>query len=231
MYRTASIRSLAIQNYHQPANLVKELIKWPKSLIHFSFSLYQNPELTLDMPTLATWLAIHKDTLKSLKLGYLPSNNIGPVLHTTDFPNLETLTLSTLQFGNQHYYHISYDDAQDLISGPRLYTIILDMSWHAQNHNPRRLGFHNERCIRYLAHAAKENKAALRELIIIYNPMSATFLESDHNIYPWKSVERLQRETEGLGVKLRCTPPPLSRKEWEEVVVREENALITERYL
>ncbi|KAL4804749.1 hypothetical protein BDV18DRAFT_142430 [Aspergillus unguis] len=186
MYHTAPFTSLSVKNSTQRPEEIEELINWPRHLSHFRFESYKNREVrSLDLPMLASWLAkSHQDTLQSLEVGYIysPATSIQrPLLDTINFKKLGKVTLSIHQLCppsrlgiNDNLAHeYAQNDLKSLLSGPRLHTLSLDFSSQrgvlddiASSH----VSAQEVQCIRWLAQAATENKAALKKIEIRYIP-------------------------------------------------------------
>ncbi|GMF71926.1 unnamed protein product [Aspergillus oryzae] len=202
----------------------KQLIAWPKSLVHFYLgSFYDNP-FCIDLPMLSEWLAIHKDTLKSIDIGSLSRGGDRRLFNACDFPKLEVLALSRWQLAGWSPHRdegltFSPLDA-DLLLGASLHTFTLDFTVHDQHSESwTDFGEREEHWVAKVARAAITRKAALRKIKIIFTPDYWTGREEDG--YPWDRMDRIHDEISPHGLVLEYNKPALTKEEWLQVLRQE----------
>ncbi|KAE8138640.1 hypothetical protein BDV38DRAFT_281941 [Aspergillus pseudotamarii] len=215
-YRAAKFTSLRLSDYEETPEATQQLINWPESLVHFRFdSSYNNP-FYMDLPILSEWLAIHKHTLKSINIGYLPFGG-NELLQASGFPKLEVLTLSRWQLGGWPRYateKLAFSISHaDILLGPNLHTFILDFSIYGQHSEAwTDFGEQEEHWVTPFAEAAIERKAALRKIDIVFKPSYKKSTEGQG--YPWDRMDRIRDEIQLHGLVLEYNKPCLTKEKW-----------------
>ncbi|PYI34517.1 hypothetical protein BP00DRAFT_313804, partial [Aspergillus indologenus CBS 114.80] len=222
---TAQFSTLHIRDYQENSAATRELILWPRALIHFHASLLGggNPECDLDLSKLSAWLAAHKDTLETIHIGSISKLHPDKLFQTRGFVALERLTLSWWQI--RGYVTWQQEDQEDppfvfkpahadaLLCAPRLRTLGLDYSEGGHGlDSSHAFGEIEARWIRGLAHAARARQAALQTICVGYRPelyCLAEILE-----YPWDRLIRLREDLQTFGVGLEYDEPSFSEEEW-----------------
>ncbi|ORY10989.1 hypothetical protein BCR34DRAFT_601742 [Clohesyomyces aquaticus] len=97
LLRTAPITALSISDYEETTQCTAFLLQWPAALEHFQFGSFYNNPWTMTYPLFQSWLLIHRETLKSIDIGYLSryEDSNSYIFNATPFPNLEYLRLSS----------------------------------------------------------------------------------------------------------------------------------------
>jgi hypothetical protein len=168
----------------------------------------------MDLPMFHSMLMMHKDTLKTLDIGYLSSSGRGRLFNTSDFPNLEYLVISRWQMDVK--LESPAADA-DLLLAPNLKTFGWDFSIYDQHSEGwNAFGDREENWIREIARAAISRKAALKEIQIEFNPESWGHKEEDG--YPWDRMEGVHDEIWPCGMTLKYSVPPFTKERWLELV-------------
>jgi hypothetical protein len=108
---------LSLSDYEESPEATAQLLQWPKGLVNFQFSSFYNNQFYTDLPIFRSMLLIHKDTLKTLDIGYLSHSGAGRLFKASDYPNLESLTLSRWQMQTDLSFSVS--DA-DMLLAPNL---------------------------------------------------------------------------------------------------------------
>lgn len=168
----------------------------------------------MDLPMFATWLYPHRETLRSINIGYLAAAGVGLLFNASAFPNLETLVLSRWQIGQlnrrgQTGLRYAPDTADHLLA-PNMHTFTLDFSIYDQHSE----GFDDfadpeEQWVRAFARDALARNAKLRTIKINFTP-------DDYygHGYPWDRMDKLRAEFSPHGIVLEYNEPTLTKEEW-----------------
>ncbi|PYI24165.1 hypothetical protein BO99DRAFT_375036 [Aspergillus violaceofuscus CBS 115571] len=223
---TAHFSTLRIRDYQENSAATRELILWPRALIHFHASLLggSNPECDLDLSKLSAWLSAHKDTLETIHIGYIHKFRPDKLFQTRGFNALERLTLSwwhirgyvTLQQDEEHPpFGFTPAHADALLCAPRLTTLELDYgeSGHVLD-SCHVFGEVEARWIRGLAHAARARQAALQTICVRYRPQLYCLAEILE--YPWDRLTQLREDLQPFEIGLEYDEPSFSEEEWAQ---------------
>ncbi|KAJ4375362.1 hypothetical protein N0V83_002448 [Neocucurbitaria cava] len=218
---TASFTSLTIYGYEACALATEALLRWPAALSHLDFDFgrfYRNPHpMTYAMFT--SWLLPHSSTLKTVSISYLdqmyPHAN-DDIFDATLFPYLESLQLSRHAFP----LDLHFRSCDSKILGPSVRRFTWDFTTNDSNSEKwTAFGEQQEQWLAALVAAAAEQKAALREIAIMFCP-DPWDLEPEWG-YPWDRMVRLRDGVAAeKGIVVSWDEPPLSREAWLEQVER-----------
>lgn len=166
-----------------------------------------------------SWLLIHRDTLKSVDIGYLRCDNNFEVFDATRFPRLEYLRLSRHAMPRDLIFRSNDTN----ILGPRVKTFGWDFSIYDQHSESwTAFGEREELWVSELVKAVVAQRAALKEIVITFTPDSWDIKREWG--YPW---DRMIRVRDGIatpnGITLRWNEPKLSREGWLEELKRQED--------
>ncbi|KAJ5172319.1 hypothetical protein N7492_004912 [Penicillium capsulatum] len=198
-------------------------LRWPKALSDLTINIVNEPDLTLN--SLNRYLEPHRQTLQSLNIG-LVGYPPGMGLNVSQFPCLETLSLSRTQIGEEPdsinlEWHASH---AELLLGPKLRKFVLVMGYQGMCHI-NDWGSREEQWIIQLARAAKDRKAALEWIEIVFEPSGPdpSFSEGAYGDWewtwewPWARFEWLEGEIGRYGIALDRSKPRWTRDEWLEL--------------
>src|SRR5882757_5295785 len=124
-HRTASFSTLSLSDYEESPQATAQLLQWSNQLSHFHFGSFYNNRFYMDLPMFHSMLLMHKDTLKTIDIGYLSSSGRGRLFNASDFPRLEVLRLSRWEM--EENLEFSSTEA-DLLLAPNLKTFGWDFS-------------------------------------------------------------------------------------------------------
>ncbi|KAL4998620.1 hypothetical protein BDV10DRAFT_69063 [Aspergillus recurvatus] len=221
--RTGQVRMLKLRCFMgTPADL-EELVKWPKALeeFHLEFTFGDNYSdigaySAWSLATLQPILATNKSTLRSIKIRAI---DVGGLVgfDMREFERLEKLSLSSATICREYKHWESEDHSLSTLLGPRLHEFELDMTLEDQQHCEflADFGEAEENWLRALGHLAVKQRCPLREIRIQFHPY-AYVPSSFHDRYPWDRMDDLDRELQPHGIRVRYTPPSLSREQFEE---------------
>jgi len=229
--RSAPITSLSLSDYEESAQSTASLLMWPKALTHFEFgSFYNNPN-TMDYPMFESWLIVHRDTLKSVDIGYLSKAGSNRLFNATLFPNLESLKLSRWQQGrtwqSDELIQFTADDANVL--GPKLKFFGWDFGIYDQHSEDwNAFGEGEEAWVTALAKTAIAQKRPLKTIRICFAP--EYWGSSKQDGYPWDRIDRVRDEIcKPNGIELNYTKPTILKWAWLEYLEETERANRDER--
>lgn len=177
----------------------------------------------MDLPMFTTWLYPHRETLRSIYIGYLSGDSIGALFNASAFPELETLTLSRWQIG--HYNRttglpeLTYaPDTADQLLAPNLHTFTLDFSLFGQ-HDELFTDFMDpeEQWVRAFARDALARNSKLRTIKIHFTPIDHFASGMQEGGYPWDRMDKLRDEFSPHGLVIEYNEPTVTKKEWLEV--------------
>ncbi|KAL6237198.1 hypothetical protein BDW75DRAFT_88463 [Aspergillus navahoensis] len=223
--RTGQIRILKLRCFlGTPADL-EELVKWPLVLeeFHLEFTFGDDYGESgkyshWSLATLQPILAINKSTLRSIKIRAI---NVGGLtgFDMREFERLEELSLSSATICRKYKHWESEDHSLSVLLGPRLYAFELDMTLEDQQHceSLDDFGEIEENWLRALGHLAVRQRRPLREIRIQFAPY-AHVSSGFHDRYPWDRMDDLDRELRPNGIRVRYTPPTLSREQFEKSI-------------
>lgn len=169
-----------------------------------------------------TWLYPHRETLRSIYIGYLSGDSIGALFNASAFPELETLTLSRWQIGpynGRGLPELTYapDTAAQLLA-PNLHTFTLDFSLVDECEevftdfmDPE------EQWVRAFARDALACNSKLRTIKTHFTPIDYFVGGTQAPGYPWDRMDRLRDEFSPHGLVIEYNEPLLTREEWLEV--------------
>ncbi|EAW10949.1 uncharacterized protein ACLA_065830 [Aspergillus clavatus NRRL 1] len=219
-HRTAMFTSLSFSDYEESPKVTEQLLNWPKALVHFRFASFYNNPFYMDLPMFGTWLSIHRETLRSIDIGYLSSDGAGRLFGATAFPKLEVLTLSPHQLGawrsrTASEWRVSPAADADCLLAPRLHTFGLDFSIYDQHSEAwTDFGDAEERWVREFAKVAVARKAALRKIMITFTPEPWGLSREDG--YPWDRMDQICEDLRPHGLVLEYNEPVLTKDEWRK---------------
>jgi hypothetical protein len=210
--RTASFSTLILSDYEASPQDTAQLLRWPNQLSHFHFGSFYNNRFYMDLPMFRSMLLMHKDTLRTIDIGYLSSSGRGRLFDASDFPKLEVLKLSRRQM--EKNLEFSSTEA-DLLLAPNLKTFGWSFSIYDQHSESwTDFGDREERWLREFARAATARKAVLKKIEITFTPDEWRSKEEDG--YPWDRIDKIRDEVRPRGIALEYSEPPLSKKAWLE---------------
>lgn len=183
------------------------LIKWPAVLTHFECSGYNRYRDSMSYALFESWLLIHRETLKSIRICTASNHSRCTVFNATLFPNLEELEIShwemraSVNMGAEH----------SNLLGPKLKTF----GWYFDYS-----GFEEEAIcdfqdrealwLRVLVETAIAHKAALRKVKIRYNSY-----DWECAVYPWDRMDEIRDQVmRPHGLDLVYNEPSMSRHLW-----------------
>ena len=211
-YRTAQFTTLWLSDYEESPWATVQLLQWPKEIFHFKFGSFYNNRHYMDLPMLHSMLSIHRDTLKTLAIGYLSRSDHKALFKAVDFPNLEGLELSRWQMSKALESPAS--DA-DLLLAPKLKTFKWDFSIYDQHSEAwTDFGDTEENWLRGFLKAAISRKTMLKEVNVTFNPDDWEVKEEFG--YPWDRMDAICEEFQPFGVKLRYSEPCMTKAAWLE---------------
>lgn len=206
MHRTGTFTSLRIECYQEDFEALEQLIQWPKSLEHFElFPDEPLPSTYIDLPMLGAYLSIHKDTLRSIRIGYLSLDGREELFDISEFSKLEVLDLSW-----QQTERLLFQDANFLLA-LKLHTLKLRFG-HLDSSGIHYFGELEEHLVREFAKAAIAKKAALRFIYILFYPTIQSLQEEPE--YPWDRMDSIQEEIGPHGLTLYYNRPLLTKQQW-----------------
>jgi hypothetical protein len=180
--------------------------------LHFYFGRFDSNIEYLDLPILHSLLLVHKETLRSVNIRYLPPRGRGRLFIASDFPELEILGLSRWQMEKDLEFS---DEQADALLGPRLQKFVWDfVSFLQPPEYWTEFGNQEEDWLEALAKAAFERKSALRTIEIAYRPNQWKAKEGDS--YPWDRLDQVQLNIRQYGISLVYDEPCYSREEWSK---------------
>ena len=151
-------------------------------------------------------ISCHKDTLRTLVIGRVPSNDMGlSGFSVTDFPNLEELGLSYWSTGGRVA-------GQGNLLAPRLkkFTWCFNEDGRVDG-LPCRVGDFGESeeiWLRRLMRTAVKQEACLSHVHIRFDPYGFEYPENDSDlagiVLPWGRIEMLRDEFCHSGIKVTC---------------------------
>jgi hypothetical protein len=157
-------------------------------------------------------LLVHRETLRTINLGYLSSTGREARFKASDFPNLERLTLSRWQMVD---LELSSVVADELIS-PKLAYFGWDFGIYDQHNEAwTAFGDREEHWLREFARTAVKRKSALREIYVDFNPDFWATSEADG--YPWDRMDSIRDEVAPSGLKVAYSRPCVTREAWLEI--------------
>ncbi|RDW68998.1 uncharacterized protein DSM5745_08758 [Aspergillus mulundensis] len=220
--QSAPIISPRLSVYEETSEALERLIKWPKSLIKFGLKEVDIHDLSVDLPTLTSWLHMHKDSLEEMETGPLSFSGTRLLFDATAFVHLKRLTLSWWQvcgYKEQRHEDLRFrQEVADLLLAPSLITIVFDFQVEREG-LPDWPDFQEpeERWLRQLARAAISKKAALRTIGIIFYPSLDGDLRKEYG-YPWDCMYRLDNLISKRGMSIGHTEPPVPESVWLNLV-------------
>jgi hypothetical protein len=171
----------------------------------------------MDYPMFESWLLIHSETLRHIKIGYLSRRGSDRLFNATCFPNLEFLQLSRWQMPPSLTFKFRPEDV--IVLGPKLRTFSWDFSVYDQ-HSESWLDFgENEvEWLRQLAEAAVASKAALQTIRIHFTP-DFPWNTTEEMGYPWDRMDDLREQTmKPIGLELSYNEPSITKVKWLEYI-------------
>lgn len=212
-HRTASFVSLSLSDYEESPQATAQLLQWPKQLSSFVFDSFYNNRFFMDLPMLGSMLLMHKDTLRTVEIGYLSQSGRGRPFDWAQFPNLEVLRLSRWQMAKD--LKLSPAEA-DLLLAPSLRTFGLSFSIYDQHSESwTDFGDTEEHWVRDFAKAAIARKAALNKIEIEFHPDSI-WGTNEEDGYPWDRMNKIQDEIRPYGIVLEYSEPYCTKEVWLE---------------
>ncbi|KAL4816817.1 hypothetical protein BDW67DRAFT_175112 [Aspergillus spinulosporus] len=223
--RPSRIRSLKLRCFMGTPDDLEDLVQWPEILeeFHLEFTFGDNYSdrgayNCWGLATLRPILAIHKSTLRSIKIHTLNFRGLGG-FDAREFEHLEELSFSYSIICQQYKAWKRDDHTLSTLVGPRLRSFELDLTLEDQQHfeSLSDFGEIEENWLRALGKFAVRQRYPLREIRIQFAPYAPDTSVSDCR-YPWDRMDDLDREFQLHGIRVRYSPPTISRAEFEEMV-------------
>lgn len=202
--RTASFTSLSLPHCAGNLDDLRELFNWPKTLFHLDLPVFYYCNTSFEVSALHSMVLIHKDTLKTLTVGYFSFPDKRCLFNVSDFPNLETLRLSRAQMETKLEFSATH---ADLLFGPNLERF----EWEFPNWSGE-FGKREERWLGEFAREANSRKAKLK-VIEIKAPPDFNLRRASGG-YPWDRLDRLRDEFESYGMRLEYGTPSMEKSVW-----------------
>ncbi|KAL4746854.1 hypothetical protein BDW72DRAFT_183940 [Aspergillus terricola var. indicus] len=221
--RTSRIQSLKLRCFIGTPDDLEELVQWPEILEEFHLEFTFGDSYSdigaysyWSLATLQPILAIHKSTLRSIKIRALDTGGLAG-FDAREFERLEELSLSSATICRSYKAWKRDDHTLSTLLGPRLRAFALDMTLEDQQHTESLNDFseEEENWLRALCHLAVRQQLPLREIRIQFAPYEYDLYDSN-SWYPWDRMDDLNREFQLHGIRVRYSPPTVSRAEFEE---------------
>ena len=159
-------------------------------------------------------LLIHRDTLRTLQIGFISPGGSRHLFHASDFPNLEFLQLSRYQMSQD--LRFSRSDADALLA-PRLQRFEWDFSIHDRARPFREgctdFGEREEQWLRSFARVAIERSAALKSIRVAFSPEERDWPRGQSE-YPWDRLDSIRVEVQPQGITLTWSTPSITKEAW-----------------
>ena len=168
----------------------------------------------MDYQMFESWLLIHKETLKDIRIGSLSRRGSNRLFNATLFPNLEFLQLSRWQMLLPVQFNA--DDANVL--GPSLKTFCWDFNVYDQHSECwTDFGEPEASWISQLAETAIARKTALKTIKIQFSP---GYWETTEDMgYPWDRMHNVRDQVlRPNGMDLVYNRPEISKEGWLQYV-------------
>jgi len=171
-------------------------------------------------PMFQTWLSIHRETIRSIDIGYL-SRSYDSDKHIFDaniFPHLESLGLSRWQMGRSGEL-LPFTAENASILGPK----VKYFKWSFQIYDQHSeawedFGDKEDAWVRDLGKAALARKSPLKTIDIQFQPECWNDWEVGRDEYPWDRMDRIRDELlNPNGMDLIYNLPPMTKEEWLRV--------------
>ncbi|KAL3478171.1 hypothetical protein BJX99DRAFT_256722 [Aspergillus californicus] len=233
-HRSALFTSLVITGMQASPGPLLRILEWPKSLTHFEMDsdipISQFPPIRIS--PLASLLSRRKETLKSIKFGYIldgyDCDTTGiHIADTSSFPVLETLTYSGWRPHQYPCGRLIFSPAHaDKMFSPALHTLRLDFTCNGSE-EWFKINEPEEHWIRSLLQEAVKRNATLRRIQITFKPIDPGTTHSATNVprrvmvgdvYPWDRLDRLRREFQPYNLAVEYNEPSFSKKKWVEAI-------------
>ncbi|KAL3429563.1 hypothetical protein BDV09DRAFT_190015 [Aspergillus tetrazonus] len=223
--RTSRIRSLKLQCFMGTPDDLEELFQWPEVLeeFHLQYTFGDNYSDggaydSWGLATLRPILAIHKSTLRSIKIRALNIRGLAG-FDVREFERLEELSLSSSIICRLYKAWKHDDHTLSTLVGPRLRSFELDLTLEDQQHceSLGDFGEMEENWLRALAHFAVRQEYPLREIRIQFAPYGYETSDLDGR-YSWDRMDDLDRELQLHGIRVHYSPPTVSRAEFEKIL-------------
>ncbi|KAF2033431.1 hypothetical protein EK21DRAFT_108899 [Setomelanomma holmii] len=102
------------------------LIQWPSVLTQFEFGSISDNAQDMSCAMFESWLLVHKDTLKDIRIGSVSNHGNNRVFNATLFPNLECLEIS--QWDMRFTIAAGLASSHLDLLGPKLETLVWDFA-------------------------------------------------------------------------------------------------------
>jgi len=161
-----------------------------------------------------SWLQIHKDTLRHIRIGKLSYGAKGRLFNAAEFPNLEYLRLSRWLMNPA--LDTAEEDAE-LLLAPKLRKFVWDFATNEVfRENWKDFGEREEEWLRGFAKAAIARRHGLQVIDVRFSPED---MSSNEPLgYPYDRMDRVREEIRSSGLELVHDTPSYSREEWMDVL-------------
>ncbi|KAH7396188.1 hypothetical protein BKA66DRAFT_409403 [Pyrenochaeta sp. MPI-SDFR-AT-0127] len=205
--RTAPFTFLSIGSYHDGPEALGFLIKWPAILTHFECGSIHNNSHDFTCAMFESWLLIHKETLKHIKIGSVSHHRSNCVFNATLFPHLESLGISHWDMKSRPGSAVEYLN----LLGPKVETISWDFAdTEYDTKGTCHFGEPEASKLRALVEAAISRKAPLKTIKINFQMCNWCCTE-----YPCDRTDEIRdRLMRPQGLDLVYNEHLMPRDEW-----------------
>lgn len=214
---------MQLRDYNENWAATEQLISWPRELQHFKFGNFRNNRNDMDLAMFGEALYQHKDTLRTLDMGFLRRRAHGTrIIDVSLFPALEELTLSRWSFGFEGL-RFSGDTGHKLLAPQlRKFTWSFDIGF-MESARLSDMGPDEEAWLRdFGTYASRQEDSSLRTIHVHYLPI-LVLGDQGSSEYPWDRLRRVADYLEPLGIELSYSEAEWSREEWRKCVADWEN--------
>ncbi len=162
-------------------------------------------------------LAIHRGSLKTLRLGFLGYGGQG-FINLSNFPSVEVLHLSA------YCVTCSPEVACSNFLAARLRSFTLDYGVYDQHPESwTAFGPTNAQWLHKFADLAILRKSSLRRITVLFNP-GISYLSADLQAlrYPWDLMDEIRDAIKPNGIDLSYSEPCVSKQEFQRLLEKAE---------
>ncbi|KAI1078355.1 hypothetical protein F5B20DRAFT_226153 [Whalleya microplaca] len=202
--RTASFTTLHVSEYEDSVAAMDHFIRWPRQLRHFHFGARNLPDY-LDLSTFAPWLSVHKDTLETIDLDFLPSTDERKLIDVSDFPQLKSLKLPILSFRPTLEFSLAQVDC---LFSPRLEVVTWSFDYYDE-HSDGQIAFGDkeEQWLRQFAKVAASKPSPFKKIVVMFKTMVEDIRIGRGTVSRWDYLDRVKEYSRQLNIELEYYPP------------------------